>query len=57
MFVVVAAGQGVSDHPDRGYEGEVLKYVDPCYDPFEEAIETLCNPWREWRGIDPRLGR
>jgi hypothetical protein len=46
-----AAGQGVSDHPDRGYEGEMLRYADPGYDPFAASIDALCDHWAEWRGM------
>ena len=40
-------GHGVSDHPDRGYFGQYLEYPDG-YDPWQIAIDKLCNHWSDW---------
>ncbi len=41
---------GDSDHPDRGWNGEFLDYPDG-YNPWEVAIEKLCDHWSEWDGM------
>ena len=46
-----AKGQGVSDHPDRGFDGETLRFQEPGYDPFEASVDALCDHWGEWRGM------
>ena len=43
-------GHGVSDHPDRGYYGQYLKYPD-TYDAWETSIALLCTHWSDWDGI------
>ncbi|MDE2699488.1 MAG: hypothetical protein OXI23_11505, partial [Gemmatimonadota bacterium] len=42
--------RGDSDHPDRGWEGEFLEYSDG-YNPWQVAIDKLCDPWSEWDGM------
>ena len=46
-----AKGQGVSDHPDRGFDGQMLRFQEPGYDPFEASVDALCDHWGEWRGM------
>ena len=41
---------GDSDHPDRGWNGEFLQYPDG-YNPWQVAIDKLCDPWSEWDGM------
>ena len=41
---------GDSDHPDRGWNGEFLEYPDD-YDPWQVAIDKLCDHWSEWDGM------
>lgn len=41
---------GDSDHPDRGWNGEFLDYADG-YDPWQVAIDKLCDHWSEWDGM------
>ncbi len=41
---------GDSDHPDRGWNGEFLDYPDG-YDPWQVAIDKLCDHWSEWDGM------
>ncbi|MCZ6616529.1 MAG: hypothetical protein O7E57_00240 [Gammaproteobacteria bacterium] len=43
-------GHGVSDHPDRGYFGQFLKYP-PSYNPWEISVAKLCDHWSEWDGM------
>ena len=38
---------GDSDHPDRGWNGEFLDYPEG-YDPWQVAIDKLCDHWSEW---------
>ena len=45
---------GVSDHPDRGYFGQVLDYP-AGYDPYQISIDYLCDHWREWDGMQGLL--
>lgn len=41
---------GDSDHPDRGWGGEFLDYPEG-YDPWQVAIDKLCDHWSEWDGM------
>ncbi|MBV7330631.1 hypothetical protein KFU94_20825 [Chloroflexi bacterium TSY] len=41
---------GDSDHPDRGWAGEFLDYPEGC-DPWQASKDALCDPWREWDGM------
>ena len=41
---------GVSDHPDRGYFGQHLRYP-PSYDPWATSVAKLCDHWSEWDGM------
>jgi hypothetical protein len=41
---------GDSDHSDRGWKGEFLEYPDG-YNPWQVAIDALCDPWSEWEGM------
>jgi len=41
---------GDSDHPDRGWNGEFLDYPEG-YDPWQVAIDKLCDHWSEWDGM------
>lgn len=45
---------GVSDHPDRGYFGQMLEYPEG-YDPFRISIDKLCDHWSEWDGMQDLL--
>ena len=44
------AVRGDSDHPDRGWRGEFLEYPEG-YNPWQVAIDKLCDPWSEWDGM------
>jgi len=41
---------GISDHPDRGWLGEWLKY-EQGNDPWERSKQALCHMWNEWEGL------
>ena len=41
---------GVSDHPDRGFNGEWLDYEEGN-NPWERSKHHLCNMWDEWEGM------
>lgn len=41
---------GDSDHPDRGWKGNFLDYPEG-YDPWQVAIDALCDHWSEWDGM------
>jgi hypothetical protein len=41
---------GLSDHPDRGWEGEFYGY-EPGNDPWERSKFAMCNMWDEWEGM------
>ena len=41
---------GVSDHPDRGFNGEWLAYEDGN-NPWQRSKHHLCNMWDEWEGM------
>jgi hypothetical protein len=41
---------GVSDHPDRGWDGEFLDY-EPGNDPWERSKGAMCDMWSEWDGM------
>ena len=41
---------GDSDHPDREWEGGFHTYPDG-YDPWQVAIDKLCDHWSEWDGM------
>ena len=42
---------GMSDHPDRGWNGEWLEF-EPGNDPWERSKHAMCNMWDEWEGLD-----
>lgn len=41
---------GVSDHPDRGFDGEWLKY-ETGNNPWERSKYAMCHQWHEWEGM------
>ena len=41
---------GLSDHPDRGWQGEFLTY-EPGNDPWGRSKDAMCNMWDEWDGM------
>ena len=41
---------GISDHPDRGQQGEWLEY-EAGNNPWERSKDALCNQWDEWEGM------
>ncbi len=41
---------GVSDHPDRGQNGEWLEYEEGN-NPWERSKDAICNMWDEWEGM------
>ena len=41
---------GDSDHPDREWEGGFHQYAEE-YDPWQVAIDAMCDHWREWDGM------
>lgn len=42
---------GLSDHPDRGFFGQLLEYDLEKYDPWKTSIAKLCDHWSEWDGM------
>lgn len=46
---------GLSDHPDRGFFGQLLDYDLSEYDPYKTSIEKLCDHWSEWDGMQELL--
>ncbi|MEE2913326.1 MAG: hypothetical protein VX745_01505 [Pseudomonadota bacterium] len=41
---------GITDHPDRGQQGEWLEY-DEGNDPFARSRHALTHMWEEWEGM------
>ena len=41
---------GVTDHPDRGQQGEWLQFEDGN-NPWERSKNAMCNMWEEWEGM------
>ena len=41
---------GISDHPDRGQQGEWLEF-EKGNDPWERSKYAMCNMWDEWQGM------
>lgn len=41
---------GITDHPDRGWQGEWLDY-EQGNNPWERSKNAMCNMWDEWEGM------
>ncbi|MEE2785593.1 MAG: hypothetical protein VYE04_19670 [Pseudomonadota bacterium] len=41
---------GISDHPDRGQNGEWLEFEEGN-DPWERSKYAMCHQWHEWDGM------
>lgn len=41
---------GVTDHPDRGQQGQWLEFEEGN-DPWERSKQAMCNMWDEWQGM------
>jgi len=41
---------GISDHPDREWDGGWISYEDGN-NPWERSRHALCNMWDEWEGM------
>ena len=46
--------RGDSDHPDRGWNGEFLKYPEG-FNPWQSSIDAMCDHWSEWDGMQAVL--
>ena len=41
---------GISDHPDRGWNGEWLDY-EAGNNPWKRSKDAMCDQWAEWEGM------
>lgn len=41
---------GISDHPDRGQQGEWLEFEEGN-DPWQRSKDAMCDMWSEWEGM------
>ena len=44
-------GNRVAVRDASGFAGEMLRFQEPDYDPFEASVDALCDHWGEWRGM------
>ena len=47
---------GISDHPDRGWNGEWLEYENGN-NPWERSKFAMCNMWHEWQGMSETVSK
>lgn len=41
---------GITDHPDRGQNGEWLEFEEGN-DPWQRSKDAMCDMWSEWEGM------
>ena len=41
---------GITDHPDRGQNGEWLEF-ESGNDPWRRSKDAMCDMWKEWEGM------
>ena len=47
---IVADNTGLTDHPDRAFDGGWLKF-EPGNDPWERSKQSMIDMWDEWAGM------
>ena len=47
---IVADQTGVTDHPDRAFNGGWLEFEEGN-DPWERSKQAMCHMWDEWEGM------
>lgn len=47
---IVADNSGVTDHPDRAFNGGWLEFEEGN-NPWERSKLAMCNMWDEWDGM------
>ena len=47
---VVPDNCGVTDHPDRAFDGGWLRF-EPGNDPWERSKQSMIDMWDEWQGL------
>ena len=47
---IVADNAGLTDHPDRAFDGGWLKF-EPGNDPWERSKQSMIDMWDEWAGM------